>query len=269
MHLRALVFIAAITYAMVIGGGLVLYRMYVVIPELQHSTIINHQNKLKAIHSSYLNDLRNLEVLNIDWAAWNDTFFYIDGRNEHYLSENILPYAFEDLHLDLVVVIARDKTPHFIGIQTSDGLKQLDSIEQATQDLDIDFLLSEQQQTGTLRIDGAIGYYTSHAVTDNFEEEPSNGILLFARKFPDSLFQRIKLLTQTQVKPISVESITTDGSHIINPMTGFAISTLNKDYYLLLDEPNNPFQSAFKVTHESIDVPFILDETTIFSILHS
>lgn len=270
MRLRVLVFMAAIAYALVIGGGLLLYRVHVVIPELRKSTIINHQDKLKAIHASYLDDLRNLKVLNVDWAAWNDTFHYIHGENDDFLTENILPYAFDDLDIDFIAIIGRDRKARFIGLKTDEGIIQLDELSKATEDLSLSYLLEAQQRSGTLRIAGEIGYYTSYAVTDNFQTKPSNGLLLFARVFPENLIQRIKLMTQTDIKPLDYRSLPEsqlESNPIIRPMNGFAITRLSKDYFLLLDKPDNTFQTALKVSHDSIDIPFILDETTMFSIL--
>lgn len=56
-----------------------------------------------------LNDvLVKQDVLNLDWAAWDDTYQFIQDRNETYIESNLLDQTFIDTQLNLMIFVNMD-----------------------------------------------------------------------------------------------------------------------------------------------------------------
>ncbi|MBI2837451.1 MAG: response regulator [Acidobacteria bacterium] len=50
-------------------------------------------------------DRRAMELASADWASWDDTYQYIQDRNERYVGSNLVPSVFEDLRLNALVFV--------------------------------------------------------------------------------------------------------------------------------------------------------------------
>ena len=48
-----------------------------------------------------------------DWAAWNDTYEFVQDRNQKYLDSNIYEDVFVNLNLDVMAIVGRSGEPKF------------------------------------------------------------------------------------------------------------------------------------------------------------
>src|SRR4030042_3597370 len=51
------------------------------------------------------NELSEISSRATDWAFWDDTYFFVQGKNENYVSLNLLDSTFANLRLNLMVFI--------------------------------------------------------------------------------------------------------------------------------------------------------------------
>jgi adenylate cyclase len=63
------------------------------------------QRNLQRVEEVMAGDLMQLQSLTEDWAAWNDTYAFIEDGNTDYVESNLHKYAFESLRLDVVVLV--------------------------------------------------------------------------------------------------------------------------------------------------------------------
>ena len=99
MNLRTLFWLAALSYTLVIGGSLLLYRLYIVFPAIEQTTIDARMQNIRAVSASYLNERKNLMDFNRDWAKWDDSFEFIANRNREFIHNNIEGNTFVDISI--------------------------------------------------------------------------------------------------------------------------------------------------------------------------
>lgn len=73
-----------------------------------------------------------MEKLAYDWAVWDDTYKYMENQNQEYLDSNMSYDTFENLSLDIIVLINNDNELVY-------G-KELDSDAQEMYDVDKDLI---------------------------------------------------------------------------------------------------------------------------------
>ncbi len=62
------------------------------------------KRSLTCVSQLFLHELNHLENTAKDWAFWDDTYEYVQNRNESYKKSNLVPDAFEEAHLNLIVI---------------------------------------------------------------------------------------------------------------------------------------------------------------------
>ncbi len=50
-------------------------------------------------------EIYHLDSLNHDWAAWDDTYEFVQARNEDYIEANLVISSFEDNNLDIIYIV--------------------------------------------------------------------------------------------------------------------------------------------------------------------
>jgi adenylate cyclase len=66
------------------------------------------QRNLQRVDEVLAGDLAQLHSLTEDWAAWNDTYTFIQNRDSDYIESNLSKYALESLRLNAVALVNRD-----------------------------------------------------------------------------------------------------------------------------------------------------------------
>jgi len=62
------------------------------------------RENLDRVQNALARDLRNLEGTAGDWGMWDDTFHFLNSRDEAFLEANLTPQTFGELHLDLLAL---------------------------------------------------------------------------------------------------------------------------------------------------------------------
>ncbi len=65
------------------------------------------QKNLQRVDEVLAGDLIQMQSLTEDWAAWNDTYAFIEDRNTDYIASNLTKYGFESLQLNVVAYVNR------------------------------------------------------------------------------------------------------------------------------------------------------------------
>lgn len=63
------------------------------------------QRNLQRVEEVLAGDLHQLQILTEDWAAWDDTFTFIDDHNPAYIKSNLTDNAFESLQLNVILLV--------------------------------------------------------------------------------------------------------------------------------------------------------------------
>jgi len=268
MRLRTLVFIAAISYTLVIGGGLLFYRLFVVYPTIEQATIELHNNNLTAIYASYVNERESLILFNQDWAKWDETYGYIQHHDPEFIERN-LSGSFLDTDIDGVAIIDDSGNLRFATTKSYGKFIETDNIEDVSKDLNLESLAKYPDHFDLIRINDKLGYFASHSIQDSEESYPPNGTLVFTRELKADFFHRIRLYTDAEINMFTLSDFQNRFPDI-QPQAmvqNNLISTLSDQYFIALENATGTTIGVMEVKYDSTTLPTKIDQTTLFSIL--
>lgn len=268
MTLRSLVFLAAISYTLVIGGSLFGYRILVVFPALLESTIERHSNDIKAVYSAYSSEKLNLIRFNSDWASWDEAYDYIKTEDTSFIQRNISG-SFLDAGIDALAFINNKGELVYAAKKKAKVFSQVKTIAEISPDLIIDRLLKNGKQFGFIRVQGSLGYFASSHIKNTEETLPSRGVLIFMKILRKELISHTNYITKAKLKHYDVEkikSLNLDTEPFIVGY-GFKIEKVTNKYYVWITNHIDMPIGLIEVKYSKDSIPKLFDDITIYSFI--
>lgn len=263
MKLRSLIMLAAIAYAIVIGGGMLFYRLFIAYPELESITLNAHKDDFQIIKSTYENERDALIYMNLDWAKWDDTYEFVNNPSSKYVNDNVFSESFKKSRIDVIAIFNKSQKNIFTALKASNEFIETDNLLELTRDIDIDAIFKQDNSYGLIRIQDRIGYFSSHSIQDSQEEKEANGQLIFISYFKQDFRERIKKLTNSTISAELITDLTTSLNLITPPEN---IIRVQQEYRFILKNHIDKPIAIIKVVYPHDPLPKALDYTTIFSI---
>lgn len=263
MNLKSLILLAAISYTLVIGGGLLFYRIYIAYPEIEKITLENHKNDFEIIENTYIHQRISMGYMNLDWAKWDDMYEFVSLKDPTFIKKNIQSSSFNLINMDAIAIYDEHKKPVFIGIKDGHTIKSINDLNDITPDIDIDLLFTRDHDFGMIRVKNKVAYFTSYGIQDSEEKRPISGHLIFIRIFDDAFRNRINKLTGSNVRSVLFPNGQT------KPAKNNALRDIKKvrqDYTFELHSHNNRNIGTLYIQYPTNQLPNPLDPVTITSI---
>jgi len=263
MNLKSLVCLAAIAYTLVIGGSLLLYRLFIVLPSLQTAELDLRKYNISAIASVYASDRANFILFNLDWSKWDDTYDFIRSGNHKYIQDNIFSPSFLETETNAVLFFDMAGTLLYAAQKTNKHFNEVKQLGDITNDLNISQLLNQDEQFGFVRHKENLGYYVSHHIQDSATVKEANGVLVFIRDFNSRFFNRSNLNKDLIFKITNLSK----GEPSIYPATkSFNINNLQDTYTFGLGNNLGEVIALATFNFPKSSTPQAIDTTTLFSI---
>jgi signal transduction histidine kinase len=166
---------------------------------------------LARVQKALAHDLQNLSAVAADWALWDDTYFFLQGKNEAYIESNLTPQSIGALHLDLFVLFdAAGKPVLARSYDQAEGVVS-DVPETVTAALaGLPVLLGTDQQgvrrSGILLLDGVPCLVAAQTVLTSARQGPRAGILVMGQYLDAT---RVKALSDLTLLPVRVLPLST------------------------------------------------------------
>ncbi|WP_226669094.1 diguanylate cyclase domain-containing protein [Metabacillus litoralis] len=139
------------------------------------------------------NELVHLNQVNLDYAAWDDTTNFIKNENSEYIESNFTEETYQQNRLDTVLFL--NQSGQFIYGSKLNENGKLDENVGEPEWLDIYDLKKplppNGKITGIIQTSEGITLLSAHPILNSSYEGPSNGILIFTRKFDQELISEI------------------------------------------------------------------------------
>ncbi len=103
MQIRTALPIMVLVFLLVVAGGLIAGMQLVMLPGLERMEEKYAHTDLNRGVDAIENDAENLQILVKDWATWDDTYQYIQDRNERYIESNLVDDTFSNARLNFMV----------------------------------------------------------------------------------------------------------------------------------------------------------------------
>ncbi len=103
LQIRTALPIIILVFLLAVAGGFIAGMQFVMFPGLLKMEEEYAQTNLDRGLNAIENDAENLQILVKDWATWDDTYQYIQDRNERYIESNLVDDTFSNARLNFMV----------------------------------------------------------------------------------------------------------------------------------------------------------------------
>ncbi|MGG6239277.1 adenylate/guanylate cyclase domain-containing protein [Nodosilinea sp. AN01ver1] len=173
------------------------------------------QRNLQRVDEVLAGDLAQLQSLTEDWAAWNDTYAFVQTRDPSYVESNLSKYALESLQLNLVAVVNREGT---IVYGTSYDLENrsfsslpTDLVPQLTPTSPLmRFQNLAAHHQGLMTVDGKLMLVAVEPILRSDATGPARGALLMGRYVSPDVVESLALRTRLDLRlyPVDEDALT-------------------------------------------------------------
>ncbi len=176
--------------------GIIFIMLFIVIYTISTNQILSSFSDLEKKYAlenvnrsiNALNDeILKLDNICYDWAAWDDTYEFVDNPTQEYIDSNLVDSTFTALHLNFIVYVNRSG---YIVYAKAYDLRKNQRMPLPEGLLDhIDFLstfnetpeLGKLTKRGIISIDGEAAIVSSRPILTSEDEGPINGALIMGR----------------------------------------------------------------------------------------
>lgn len=200
---------------------------------------------------------RNLENLNrtaMDWAAWDDTFAFVDDLNQEYIDSNLVGSTYSNLDLSFILFLNAKGEVAYRGGMAPNLLMVVpvedDIIDRVLSSKNLTSFSDQHQGIAGFMVDrGSIILLSAHPITDSDFASLPNGVLIMGQALDDEEVAEISKAIDADIDFAYVEDVgmaedirlATDqlmngSQRLVMPLSDEEIAS----YSMLLDVNGNP-----------------------------
>ncbi|MCM3411310.1 sensor domain-containing diguanylate cyclase [Metabacillus litoralis] len=167
--------------------GIITSRIHHIYEQEQVTTQVNQTRNLLN------NELKSLDRLNLDYAAWDDTFSFIENKNDLYIQSNLTSETFLQNNIDHMVFI--NNRGKIVLVRQIDAEGKLNENYIDSNWLDRyklkKVLHTNEKINGLIKTPEGIMLLSARPILNSQYEGPSNGTLIFTRKLDQELVSEL------------------------------------------------------------------------------
>ncbi|UCD08426.1 MAG: PAS domain S-box protein [Dehalococcoidales bacterium] len=156
--------------------------------------------------------INDLEADTADWAAWDDTYKFIQDRNQEYILSNLVDETFINLRLSVMLYIDQSGNVVYNKAYDIEGQEEIkfpsDLLNQFTKDSS---LLSRLDQhriiSGILEVEQGLMIVAAQPILTSENEGPALGTLVFARLLNESTINELSGLVHYPISLLPIDSV--------------------------------------------------------------
>lgn len=261
LPLTRLYFSLVIAFTALLLTGVLGFRWLVSYPEELAFLTARQQQGIDSISAALDLNRRNLGVQTVDYARWDDSWNYMENRNEDFLSSNFVADTFSSLDLVAALFIDASGEPvvSFIYDPESGNFQRNPSaLDQQTKKLQTYGLLGEQVQSATTLLQGQPMLVASSPVTHSDGTLPGNGWLVFWRSASQDFFADISRISRLEVELDAA----TEGPMLTTPLT-----RADASHVVCLPEPDGRPAWCIRIRFPDYQTPIFIGINTSLMII--
>lgn len=196
------------------------------------------KNNVERVISAIDDEMLNLNKTLHDWAAWDDSYYFIQGRYKNYIDVNLTNSTF--LNLNLNVILFLDKNWNVYYSKAFDLINQrpaafpesLYKHFKRLRELKA-FDIKHKSIYGILRLEEGPVMIALHPIVDSKERKPPEGTLIFCKFLNDEWIKNLsnKLLLNVSIKILDNKDEISEKASSKDPKTpSLFIRDIDSDY---------------------------------------
>jgi signal transduction histidine kinase len=215
MKLRTKTIITVILISFLIFGALQLVTLLVIQPSFASLENQNVMQGISQARSAIDYRFSQLEGKVKDYSFWDDTYNFVQNRNEDYVENNFVDETFENLGLNLIAVVDENRSIVYSqSFDLNDSVKVQTSAETesflSSDDCIWAFQSDNEALSGLVLVNGQPALVASASILTSSNEGPAMGGMIFA-KYIDH--QEISELTEIMHLNFSIQSVSNFKDH--------------------------------------------------------
>lgn len=151
-----------------------------------------------------------------DWAAWDDTYTFITGRNPAYIESNLYPDTFLNFGFDVALFLNLDREPvwgrvydfpaegGYVDLTDTYLDEVLAEIAVFTDRIDLDERIDNQKTSGIVQVSGIPVLFAMRPIVRSDGSGPHKGYVVFGQFLDDDLINRF---SEQVVQDFSIEPL--------------------------------------------------------------
>jgi PAS domain S-box-containing protein len=204
MKLLTHVVLVMILVASALIGGIFFASDYLLIQNLKETEYTAVTESCNLVNHTIQREIDTLGVTGRDWATWDDTYFFVQNRNQAYIDSNLVDETYINTDLDCFLILNSTGMPVY-------G-RTFDHENQTAVQIPENFLTRIEESLGAQRSDTVEGIIVfpegpmivaAEPVLRSTGEGPAVGTLIMGRYIDDDLTGEISDITQM---PVTIRS---------------------------------------------------------------
>ena len=160
-------------------------------------------------------DTEALSLTTADWAAWGETYDYIQNKNSSYAAENFSYESLKNLPIDLIIYTNNNKIVHASAIEKEKIKKpSTDLLSEVLKQSNLLQVYSDYRNTKTIIELENHGVWIASAqpISDSFQKAPARGTLIMLKRLDQAYFKN--MLSRVRIK-VSLKGVSNEKNEAI------------------------------------------------------
>jgi signal transduction histidine kinase len=163
------------------------------------------ETNLTRLKNSINDELNNLSKACADWAMWDDSYNFVQGKFPNFAKENITIEVLANLKLNFMIYLDRQgrifhaSVADYLNKKETELPKEMAELILATKSL-YGFTEPTDFKKGILMLGGRPILAAARAITNNLLEKPVQGTLIMARYLDDAVIRELQERTCLNIK---------------------------------------------------------------------
>ena len=136
-------------------------------------------------------ELRAMDVLNHDWASWDDTYAFIEDANPAYIRANLTDATFQNTHLNLMLFVHTSGRVVWAGAYDLEASREVPVPQGVYDALGLLARPTEEGQRGLLLLPEGVLLVTARPILTFEDQGPARGAVVFGRYLNSDIQARI------------------------------------------------------------------------------
>ena len=173
-----------------IVGGIFSHFFFLKSFKVLEENEINEQ--VEQFHYVLNHELDDLAILTKDWAAWDDSYDFIQNENQEYIDSNLVDGTFEDLGINFAIYFIDQGSVVFekgFDLENSISIDLGDEIRSYFTSLIVQS--PSQDFFGILKDNTIPVLFAAYPILTSLDEGPSRGTLVFGKNLESDLYDHI------------------------------------------------------------------------------
>ena len=168
------------------------------------------ERNIDRVFSLLQNEIDSLSITTGDWAQWDDSYAFIQDKNEEYIQSNLLDSTFVQLHLNFILYFDNQMNLVFGKAYDLQLEEEIDLPEEvihffSTPTTSFSFAEAGESLNGIVSINNSFALISAQPITDSDEREPVLGTLVMGSLIDDTFIEKLHSLSQTNIELIQIE----------------------------------------------------------------